>query len=107
MANLIRAHQSQLQTLCQQHKVAKLYAFGSVVTDDFDREKESDIDLYIEMLKGLDPLEKGEHLLTLWASFEQLFNRKVDLLTDTGVTNPYLLASIQRSRQLLYERESQ
>ncbi|MBF9253121.1 nucleotidyltransferase domain-containing protein [Pontibacter sp. 172403-2] len=50
--------------LCRSHQVRYLYAFGSSVTDRFDKET-SDIDLLVE-IDVPDPIERGEMLMSLW-----------------------------------------
>ncbi len=80
-----------------------LYAFGSVLTDRFS--EQSDLDFFVVMPAKLDPLEKGENLLTLWFALEQIFDRKIDLLTDTSVKNPYLQAEILAHKTLLYGQQ--
>ncbi len=95
----------QLIALCERHGVARLYAFGSSVTDRFD-EVTSDVDLLVE-LPTADPLQRGETLLVLWEEMETLFGRRVDLLTPESVRNPYLSKSIEQTRILLYDRHRQ
>ncbi len=65
--------------LCKVHNVKSLYVFGSSTTDNFDPQN-SDIDLLVE-IDNLDPLERGENLISIWDKLEDFFNRKVDLLT--------------------------
>jgi len=93
------------KTLCQTHKVKYLYAFGSSVTDRFDSEK-SDIDLLIE-IDDTDPIVRGENLISLWDLFENFFQRKVDLLTDSSIHNPYLRKSIDATKILIYDGSKQ
>lgn len=90
--------------LCRNNKVEKLYFFGSVCTDNFN--KDSDIDLIVE-LQQIPPLEKGEMLLKLWNEFEIFFKRKVDLLTNKPIKNPYFRKNIEQTKQLIYERKSE
>jgi len=87
--------------VCKEHKVKFLYAFGSSTTEKFDPLK-SDIDLLVE-IDDADPLERGEKLISLWDTFEFLFHRKVDLLTDSSIKNPYLRKSIDSTKILIYE----
>jgi len=89
--------------LCKVHSVKYLYAFGSSTNDKFDKEK-SDIDLLVE-IDDPDPLERGDKLLSLWDTFETFFKRKVDLLTDSSIRNPYLRKSIDSTKVLIYDRE--
>lgn len=99
--NEIAKHQSDFKALCQDHHVKYLYAFGSSTTDKFDPKK-SDIDLLVEIDEP-DPLERGEKLLSLWDGFESFFHRKVDLLTDSSIKNPYLRKTIDYTKVLLYD----
>ena len=92
---------NDFKSLCQDHKVKYLYAFGSSVTDRFDNEK-SDIDLLVEVDDD-DPMGRGEKLISLWDTFELFFHRKVDLLTDSSIRNPYLRKSIDSTKILIYD----
>jgi|SRR5664280_491577 predicted nucleotidyltransferase len=91
--------------LCKSHKVKYLYAFGSSTTDKFDA-KSSDIDLLVE-IDSKDPVDRGEKLLSLWDLFENFFNRKVDLLTESSLRNPFLKKSIDSTKVLIYDGSGQ
>jgi uncharacterized protein len=93
--------QNDFTVLCKNHNVKYLYAFGSSVTDHFDREK-SDIDLLVE-INDADPIERGEKLISLWDTFELFFHRKVDLLTDSSIHNPFLREGIDSTKILIYD----
>jgi uncharacterized protein len=93
--------QDDFKTLCQNHNVKYLYAFGSSVTDEFDNEN-SDIDLVVEITES-DPVERGEKLMSLWETFENFFHRKVDLLTDSSIRNPFLHKNIDATKVLIYD----
>lgn len=98
----ILRRKKDFETLCQKHQVKYLYAFGSSVTDRFDYEK-SDIDLLVE-IDSTDPIERGEKLISLWDLLESFFRRKVDLLTDSSIHNPFLRKSIDSNKILIYDR---
>lgn len=87
--------------LCLTHKVKDLYAFGSSVNERFNAQK-SDIDLLVD-INAPDPLERGELLISLWDGFETFFNRKVDLLTESSLRNPYLRKNIENTKVLIYD----
>ena len=91
--------------LCKNHKVKYLYAFGSSVSEKFDT-KRSDIDLLIE-IDSKDPIDRGEMLLSIWDLFEDFFNRKVDLLTDSSIRNPFLRKNIDSTKVLIYDGSGQ
>jgi uncharacterized protein len=89
------------KTLCLEHDLKYMYAFGSATNDTFD-EQSSDIDLVVELNES-DPVERGEKLLSLWDKLELIFNRKVDLITETSIHNPYLKQNIERHKILIYD----
>lgn len=91
--------------VCKAHNVRYIYAFGSSVTNDFDVFK-SDIDLLVE-INDTDPVDRGEKLLSLWDTFEVFFQRKVDLLTESSIKNPYLRKSIDSTKILIYDGTKQ
>lgn len=91
--------------LCRTHRVEKVYAFGSSITDHFDPGS-SDIDVVVE-INIKDPADRGEALLSFWDGLENLFHRKVDLLTDDSIRNPYLRANIDRTKKLIYDGEGE
>jgi hypothetical protein len=96
---------ADFRLLCENHEVKSLYAFGSSVSEKFDITT-SDIDLLVEIDEA-NPVERGEKLMSLWDSFEQFFHRKVDLLTNTSIRNPYLRKSIDSTKILIYDRSGQ
>lgn len=97
----IKAKKEAFQVLCENHKVGKLYAFGSSTRADFS-EMDSDIDLLIE-INVEDPLERGEKLISIWSNFENFFQRKVDLLTYKSIKNPILKKNIDATKVLIYD----
>jgi predicted nucleotidyltransferase len=101
MHTVIKNSLNELNKLCRDYKVTKLYTFGSVNTDRFDIQK-SDLDIIVE-LPPMDPEEKGELLIDLWDRLEELFQRKVDLLSKPRVDNPYLQMGIDKTKKLIYE----
>jgi len=103
LTTLIEDRYADFVDLCRAHQVDKIYAFGSSVTNHFNPET-SDIDVVVKV-DIADPAERGEALLSLWDNLELFFNRKVDLLTDESIRNPYLKSSIDRTKKLIYDRE--
>jgi predicted nucleotidyltransferase len=93
------------QSLCKAHSIKYLYAFGSSVTAKFDKDH-SDIDLLVD-IDTPDPVERGETLISLWDTFEIFFKRKVDLLTESSIHNPYLRHSIDSTKILIYDGTKQ
>ena len=95
-----------LLALCDRYAVARLWLFGSATTGKFDPAR-SDFDFLVEQLPNEDALFLGETMLGLWDDLEALFERRIDLVAIETVSNPYLWASIERTRLLLYDRASE
>jgi len=96
----INKNKESFLDLCKEHQVKSLFAFGSSVTGNFDFEK-SDIDLLVEIDEP-DPVEKGEKILSLWNKLESFFKRKVDLLTNPNIRNPFLKQHVDETKVLIY-----
>lgn len=91
--------------LCDDHKVKRLYAFGSFLTERFVSGK-SDIDLLVEM-HSMSPIDRGEHLIQLWDDLEQIFQNKVDLITEESIRNPFFRTTVEQTKRLIYDRSKQ
>jgi predicted nucleotidyltransferase len=101
----IEEYRTGIVRLCEKCKVVgKLYFFGSALTPHFDA-LASDIDVLVET-ENLLPEEKGEQLIALWDGLETLFNRKVDLLTENSLRNPFLKKEIEQTKKLIYDGQS-
>ena len=101
--DLIEQHRQRFVGLCQQHRVVKLYAFGSSVHGPFTGN--SDVDLIVEVEQG-EPVETGERLWSFWDRMEELLQRRVDLLTTSQVKNPVRRKSIEAGKRLIYDGSS-
>jgi len=101
----LKNYSEELSELCYNNVVvSKLYFFGSAVSSDFD-EKISDIDVLVEVA-NLPPEKRGENLISLWDNLESLFNRKVDLLTESSLRNPIFKKEVEQTKKLIYDRQS-
>lgn len=96
---IIQEHTDEINSLCQSHKVKQLYAFGSVLTDKFNTN--SDIDLIVDFLQ-LDLLDYADNYFDLKFALEKVFKRKIDLLEEKAIRNPFFKQAIKEQRQLLY-----
>jgi len=100
----LKPYYIKLTETCENYPINKLFFFGSVCTASFN--PQSDIDLIIK-LEPMKALVQGETILNLWNEFEDIFQRKVDLLTtDQQIKNPVLKRNINNTKQLFYDRES-
>jgi len=91
----------QVIAMLKQHKVKRAYAFGSVTTTSFN--ENSDVDLLISFEETLDPADKGELWFELYYKLKEFFHREIDLLTESSLTNPYFINSLNKTKTPLYE----
>ena len=100
MQPIITENRDKIIELCRQHHVRRLSVFGSAARDDFDPER-SDVDLLVDF-EPLDEMAYAPNYFGLLRSFDSLFGRKVDLLTETSIKNPYLRRAIEGDKVALY-----
>ena len=90
----------KIKRLLKMSKVKNAYFFGSVVSDSFS--EESDLDLIVNLQDDIDPVEAGEVLWNLIFELEDLTKRKVDLLTERSLRNPYFIEEVNRTKFPIY-----
>jgi predicted nucleotidyltransferase len=100
MNSIIENNKSSIAKLCKENKVDKLYAFGSVLTDNFN--ENSDIDFVVSFNNQIKLLDFADNYFNLLFSFEDLFNKKIDLITEKSLKNPYFIKEINETKQLVY-----
>jgi uncharacterized protein len=99
MDKLIQDKIEELKKLCEEYDVRTMYVFGSVCTNKFT--ENSDIDILISF-KDITIDKYTDNYFELHYKIEALFNRKIDLLTENSLSNPYFIESIEETKQLLY-----
>ncbi len=100
MQDFILAKREEIAELCRKHHVRRLSVFGSAARDDFDPAT-SDVDLLVEFSNQ----ELAGYAKNFWAledSMMNLFGRKVDLITEGTIKNPYILRRIEEQQEQLY-----
>jgi hypothetical protein len=100
MVGLIAQHRDQLVALCRKHDVARLDVFGSAVRADFDP-AHSDLDFLVDF-HDFTIHNAADRFFDLLFDLERLFDRKVDLVSDTAIRNPYFRKSVDQERVNLY-----
>jgi uncharacterized protein len=97
----IARHRDALVALCRRYDVERLEVFGSAARgDDFDPAR-SDAD-FLVTFKPESRLPPLEQFFGLAEALEALLGRPVDLIEPQVVENPYILAGINRSREVVY-----
>lgn len=97
--NKIKQHKDLIRQLCEKYNVENLYAFGSVLTENFN--EESDIDLLVNF-KPINVDYYADNYFDLKFSLEEVLRREVDLLEEKALKNPYIIEAIRNNRQLIY-----
>jgi predicted nucleotidyltransferase len=101
MIDEIQAHREELRTLCRRFRVRRLDLFGSAARGDFDPVR-SDLDFIVEFDRNA-PQNPFDSYFGLKEGLEALLGRKVDLVELSAVRDPYLKASIEQSREPVFE----
>jgi len=97
--NQLSTYKTQINELCENHKVKSLYAFGSVLTTRFNTE--SDIDLIVDF-KDIDVKDYADNYFDLKFALQEIFKRPIDLLEEKAIKNPYFKQVLNESKELVY-----
>ncbi len=97
---IITDNREKIAELCRTHHVRRLSVFGSAVRDDFDPDR-SDVDLLVEF-DALPYPTSVDNFLSLETELVMLLARRVDLIRDGCIPNPFLLRVIRSEEETLY-----
>lgn len=100
MNHILHNKLEALKELCRRYKVKSLYAFGSDKYTPIYRK--SDIDLLIEFEPDISIEEYTDNYFLLHNKLTELFRRKIDLVTHRSLSNPFFIADVEQTKQLLY-----
>ena len=103
MIEVVKQHRSELVSLCLKYGIAKLDVFGSAAIGNFVPGK-SDVDFIVEFVVS-DP-GIADRLVDFADAAEMLLATSVDIVIESGISNPYLLHSISESREAIYDANS-
>lgn len=96
---LINKHIDQIVALCKQHNVDSMYAFGSVLNENFN--EDSDVDFLVQF-KEIDLASYFKNYLSFKEQLAAILKRKVDLVEAQTLKNPILIKSIENTKALIY-----
>lgn len=89
--------QKDIEKICKELSLRRLDLIGSAARNDFN--EKSDVDVLVVFVGN-------EHLFDryfeLKQRLEKLFNRKVDVIEERAIKNPYFKKSIERNRVKIY-----
>ncbi|MGY3055724.1 putative nucleotidyltransferase [Pedobacter sp. UYEF25] len=89
----------QIKNLCENNGVKSLFAFGSVVRNDFS--VDSDIDLVVDF-EEKDPYMYANLYFDFKDSLEKLLERQIDLVEERGVKNPFFRQELDATKVKIY-----
>lgn len=89
----------QLRKICSTYYVKKLELFGSAVKGPFSNT--SDVDFLVRF-KAIPLEDYFENYINFKMSLERILQRKVDLLEEQTLKNPYLIKSINKDKVAIY-----
>ncbi|RYZ21100.1 MAG: nucleotidyltransferase [Chitinophagaceae bacterium] len=96
---LIDQHKANIEALCRQHSVRRLYAFGSVLSDRFS--EQSDIDLLVDFA-DVDLEHYADNYYNFKFALEAVLGHPIDLIEEKALRNPYFKQNVEAHRQILY-----
>jgi len=99
--HLIDHRRAEIAELCRRYGVRRLAVFGSAARGvDFDPVA-SDADFLVDFEPGID-LPPLEQFFGLASALERLLGRPVDMVETGSIKNPFVLADINRAREIIY-----
>ncbi len=98
--HLITNNLQKIIALCKKYKVKTLYVFGSILTPRFN--ENSDVDFSATFHLEDDPLVAGENRIQFYIGLQELLGRKIDLVDEDSIRNPYFIEELNETKQLIY-----
>ncbi len=103
MVNLIQNNIQSILAACNRHHVKSLYLIGSA-TNELKFSENSDVDFLYRFRKDkISEDEYADNYFDLLFTLEKLLNRKVDLVPEDKLKNPYFIERINNTKIKLYE----
>ena len=105
MNSVLERSKTKLAEECRRFGVRRLEAFGSAARGDFDPER-SDFD-FIVSFRDKTPGTYADRYYDFASAVEKLLGRRVDLLTERCIRNPYFRREVESARKIIYDERSQ
>jgi predicted nucleotidyltransferase len=103
MIALVEQRKPEIAELCRLYRVERLDVFGSAASGRFAPEM-SDLDFVVRFQQRAPTGEYADRYLGFADALEDLFQRRVDLVSEESIRNPYFRREVEATRQPLYER---
>lgn len=97
---LITDNIQKIIALCHKYGVKSLYVFGSILTNRFN--ENSDVDFSATFYPEENPLVAGENRIQFYIGLQKLLGRRIDLVDEVYIRNPYFKEELEETKQLIY-----
>ena len=98
---LIEMNMDKIIALCKKYRVAKLWVFGSILTDRFNDSSDVDFSVIFDK-KNIPLLDYADNYLDFLSELKRILSREVDLVTEESLNNPYFIKSLNSTKRLIY-----
>lgn len=103
MVSLVREHIEEIQALCEEYKMHRVWIFGSAL-DPASFQDTSDIDFLYEPDKDrMSIREFLDNPYKIKESISELLGRKIDWVRYLPFRNPYFREEIEATKEIIYE----
>lgn len=96
----VEHRRADIAALCRRLGVRRLSLFGSATGECFN-EATSDLDFVVEFNNG-PGFDYFDAYFSLKEGLEALFDRPVDLVTQSSIKNPYFAACLAETQEFVY-----
>jgi predicted nucleotidyltransferase len=90
-------YKSNIQNICRELRLEQLDLIGSATRDDFS--DDSDIDVLVTFAGDENLFDR---YFSLKKKLEEIFKRKVDVIEERAIKNPFFRKTVNRDRIKLY-----
>ena len=100
---LIELNMDKIIALCKKYRVAKLWVFGSILTDRFN--DSSDVDFSVNFDSDTirrEQLDWADLFFDFLNELKTILDREVDIVFDDCVKNPYFKKELDSTKRLIY-----
>ena len=98
--HLINDNIEKIYALCRKYGVKTLCVFGSILTPRFN--DNSDVDFSATFYPEDDPLIAGKKRFQFYIELEDLMGRRIDLVSEEYLKNPYFKTELEKTKQIIY-----
>ncbi|MDE6309501.1 MAG: nucleotidyltransferase domain-containing protein [Muribaculaceae bacterium] len=98
---LIELNMDKIIALCKKYKVAKLWVFGSILTDRFNDDSDVDFSVTFDK-KKIALLDYADNYLDFHSELKGLLSRDIDLITEDSLRNPFFISNLNQTKRLIY-----